>query len=64
MKKNYKALTKIMKKCTDHELLLYRTIIAMGVVTFETVDTGERTLSNNLEVFDMITMELVYREVL
>lgn len=64
MKKNYKALAKIMEKCTDHELLLYRTIIAMGVVTFETIDTGEKTLSNNLEVFDMITIELVYREVL
>ena len=64
MKKNYKALTIIMEKCTDHELLLYRTIIAMGVVTFETIDTGERTLSNNLEVFDMITIELVYREIL
>ena len=64
IKKNYKELSKIMESCTDLELLIYRFTIANGMVEFEDVQTGEKHIRNNLEVFDMITMELVYREIL
>jgi hypothetical protein len=64
IKKNYKELSKIMESCTDLELVIYRFTIANGMVEFEDVQTGEKHIRNNLEVFDMITMELVYREIL
>lgn len=64
MKKDYKALSKVMEKCSDKELVFYRTAISMGVVNFESIETGEMNEEYNLEVFDCITMELVYRGVM
>lgn len=64
MKKDYKALSKVMEKCSDKELVFYRMAISMGVINFESIETGEMNEEYNLEVFDCITMELVYREVI
>ncbi len=64
MKKDYKELTKIMKKCTDLDLLIYREAVALGVVTCESIETGERKEEYNLELFDCLTIELVYRGIL
>lgn len=64
MKKDYKELTKIMTKCSDTELVIYREAIALGVITCESIETGERKEEYNLELFDCLTIELVYRGIL
>jgi hypothetical protein len=64
MKKDYEELTRIMEGCSDLELLSYRALIALGVIAFEDAETGERHIKNDLEVFDCLTFELVYRGVL
>ena len=61
MKKDYAELGNIMETCSDVELYLYRSAIMTGIVNFQDVQTGEVTLENSLEVFDCITMELIYR---